>query len=200
MRTVSEGDWLSYLTKSSQKKLEPKALVSPEVQLVVGETDVAKVDLEADGSQPSSPQLKGGRALRSRTSIPVKTTSEDTSTREGVSGAPKDATVKDVTENVIKETEAIKDVVPSPVASVTDGEDKSWAWDKSFDPFAFVERTLLMRGGSSRFDSMSTSELRKLALSHEVKGLVLNHLLSALQEKEVVNANSKAECMEKTAS
>ncbi|MCI16318.1 hypothetical protein A2U01_0037460, partial [Trifolium medium] len=146
MRTVSEGDWLSYLTKSSQKKLEPKALVSPEVQLVVGETDVAKgakrrrrgetarsskalkknngssiqvVDLEADGSQPSSPQPKGGRALRSRTSIPVKTTGDDTSTHEGVSGAPKDTTVKDVIENVIKETEAIKDVVPSPVASAT---------------------------------------------------------------------------------
>ncbi|MCI93962.1 hypothetical protein A2U01_0115260, partial [Trifolium medium] len=32
-----------------------------------------------------------------------------------------------------------------------------------------------MRGDSSRFDSMDTSELRKLALSHEVKGLVLNH-------------------------
>ncbi|MCI67165.1 hypothetical protein A2U01_0088423 [Trifolium medium] len=42
MRTVSEGDWLSYLAKSKQKKLEPEAAVSPEVQLIVGETYVAK--------------------------------------------------------------------------------------------------------------------------------------------------------------
>ncbi|MCH79513.1 hypothetical protein A2U01_0000263 [Trifolium medium] len=178
MRTVSEEDWLSYLAISSQKKLEPYALVSPEVQLVVGETDAARgakrkrrgetvrsskasnkndgsssqvVDLEASGSQPSSPQAKGVRSLRSRTTIPVKPAGEDTSTQEGVSGAPKDATVKDVT------------------------------------------------GDSSRFDSIATSELRKLVLSHEVKGLVLNHLLSARHEKEVVNANSKVESMEKAA-
>ncbi|MCI55674.1 hypothetical protein A2U01_0076925, partial [Trifolium medium] len=94
-------------TKSSQKKLEPEALASPEVQLIMGETDVAKgakrkrrgetarsskalkkndgsssqvVDLEVDGSQPSSPHAKGVRSLRSRTSIPVKTTGEDTLT------------------------------------------------------------------------------------------------------------------------
>ncbi|MCH81932.1 hypothetical protein A2U01_0002726, partial [Trifolium medium] len=42
MRTVSEDDWLSYLAKSTQKKLEPEALISPEVQLVVGEKDGAK--------------------------------------------------------------------------------------------------------------------------------------------------------------
>ncbi|MCI68051.1 hypothetical protein A2U01_0089310, partial [Trifolium medium] len=83
--------WLSYLAKSKQKKLEPEAVVSPEVQLIVGETDVAKgtkrkkrgdvtkpskvlkkgsgsssqvIDLEVGGgSQPSSPQPKGSRAL-----------------------------------------------------------------------------------------------------------------------------------------
>ncbi|MCI67168.1 hypothetical protein A2U01_0088426, partial [Trifolium medium] len=83
--------------------------------------------LEADGSQPSSPQAKGVRSLRSCTSIPVKTTVEDTLTQEGISGAPKEATVKDVTENITTETEAIKDAVPSPVAFATGGEDKSSA-------------------------------------------------------------------------
>ncbi|MCI75669.1 hypothetical protein A2U01_0096938, partial [Trifolium medium] len=39
---------------------------------------------------------------------------EDTSTQEGVSGALKDTAVKDVADNVVKGTEAIKDAVPSP--------------------------------------------------------------------------------------
>ncbi|MCH90699.1 hypothetical protein A2U01_0011621 [Trifolium medium] len=125
MRTVSEEDWLSYLTISSQQKSDPDALVTPELQLVI-------VDLEAVGSQPSSPQAKGGRSLRSRTTIPVKPAGEDISTQGGVSGAPKDNTVKDASGNATTGTEAIKDA--SPVASTTDGEDKSSAWDKSSIP------------------------------------------------------------------
>ncbi|MCI65340.1 hypothetical protein A2U01_0086598, partial [Trifolium medium] len=35
---------------------------------------------------------------------------------------------------------------------------------------------------------------------HEVKGLVLSHLLSARQEKEAADAYTKAECVEKTVS
>ncbi|MCI48704.1 hypothetical protein A2U01_0069947, partial [Trifolium medium] len=88
MRTVFEDDWLSYLAKSEQKKLDPDAAVIPEVQLIVGEMDPAKgkrkrrgevvmaskipkkdgspssqvVDLEAGGS----PRPKGTRTLRSR--------------------------------------------------------------------------------------------------------------------------------------
>ncbi|MCI10027.1 hypothetical protein A2U01_0031118, partial [Trifolium medium] len=161
MRTVSEDEWLSYLAKSNQKKLEPEALVSPEVQLVVGETDVAKgakrkkwgemarsskalkkndgssnqvMDLEAGGSQSSPPQPKGGRVLRGRMTIPVKTAGEDTPTQEGVSKTVKDAVVNDGAEIVVKETEVIKDAVPPPVAAAVSDGDKSSAWGKSFDP------------------------------------------------------------------
>ncbi|GAU10064.1 hypothetical protein TSUD_423030, partial [Trifolium subterraneum] len=41
------------------------------------------------------------------------------------------------------------------------------------------------------FDSLTTSELRNLALSYEVKGTVLTHLLSARRDKEILEANSK---------
>ncbi|GAU19176.1 hypothetical protein TSUD_198570 [Trifolium subterraneum] len=44
---------------------------------------------------------------------------------------------------------------------------------------------------SARFDSLTTSELRNLALSYEVKGTVLTHLLSARRDKEILEANSK---------
>ncbi|MCH89092.1 hypothetical protein A2U01_0009985 [Trifolium medium] len=50
------------------------------------------------------------------------------------------------------------------------------------------------------FDSMATSELRKLAIGHEVKGLMLSHLLSVRQEKEVADAHAKVGHVEKTVS
>ncbi|MCI25869.1 hypothetical protein A2U01_0047060 [Trifolium medium] len=66
------------------------------------------------------------------------------------------------------------------------------AWGADFDPIAFIERNLVMKGDSSRFDSMGVSELRKLALGHELKGVVLSHLLSACQEKESSEARDRA--------
>ncbi|MCI51058.1 hypothetical protein A2U01_0072302, partial [Trifolium medium] len=89
------------------------------------------------------------RALRSRTTIPVKTAGEDTSTQEGVSDALKDTAVKDVAENVVKGTEAIKDAVPSPATVVANDGDKPSVWENPFDPIAFVERNLIMKGDSS---------------------------------------------------
>ncbi|MCI67411.1 hypothetical protein A2U01_0088670, partial [Trifolium medium] len=82
----------------------------------------------------SSPQPKGICALLSRTTIPVNIAGEDTSTQEGVSGTLKDAVVKDAAEIVVKETGAIKDAVPPPVAAAVSVGDKSSAWGKSFDP------------------------------------------------------------------
>ncbi|GAU23954.1 hypothetical protein TSUD_183530 [Trifolium subterraneum] len=67
----------------------------------------------------------------------------------------------------------------------------SSVWGSTFDPAAFVENTLLGTGDSARFDSLTTSELRNLALSYDVKGTVLTHLLSARRDKEILEANSK---------
>ncbi|MCH79616.1 zinc finger protein [Trifolium medium] len=198
MRTVSEGDLLSYLVKLTQKKIDPDEPISPEIQLVVGEKDGAKdakrkrrgevvrpskfskkdggsssqiIDLGASGS---SPQPKGGRSLRNRPK------------------PAKDASLKDVTAEVIKDVvshSAVEDAPPPPVAE--DGGSSS-AWDKSFDPIAFVERNLLLEGDSSRFDSMSTPALQALALNHGVKNLVLGHLLSARQMREHVDVSAEA--------
>ncbi|GAU10844.1 hypothetical protein TSUD_426370, partial [Trifolium subterraneum] len=67
----------------------------------------------------------------------------------------------------------------------------SSVWGSTFDPAAFVENTFLGTGDSARFDSLTTAELRNLALSYEVKGTVLTHLLSARRDKEIQEANSK---------
>ncbi|MCH89653.1 hypothetical protein A2U01_0010553 [Trifolium medium] len=186
MRTISEDDWLSYLAKSKQKKLEPEALVSPNVQLVVGEADGAK----------------GVRTLQSRTTAPAKPAGEDIVVQEGVSDVQRDAAMKDVVESAVMEidtTEANKDTVPPPVVVSAGDGDKPSAWEETFDPIAFVERNLVMQGDSSRFNSMATSELRKLALNHEVKGMVLSHLLFARQENEVSEACGQTSRVEKAA-
>ncbi|MCI02826.1 hypothetical protein A2U01_0023860 [Trifolium medium] len=160
------------------------------------------VDLDGSGSQPSSPHPKGVRALRSRTTAPSKTAGEDTVVQEGVSDVQQDAAVMDMAESAVVEidtTEAIRDTVPPPnVVSAGDGN-RSSAWEETFDPIAFVERNLVMTGDSSRFNSIATSELRKLALNHDVKGLVLSHLLSARQEKEVLEACGPTSRVEKAA-
>ncbi|MCI58948.1 hypothetical protein A2U01_0080203, partial [Trifolium medium] len=66
----------------------------------------------------------------------------------GASGASEDTVVKEVDEHTAPGIEAIKDAVSSPVATV-DGEDKPSAWEKSFDPLAFVEQNLMMKCDSS---------------------------------------------------
>ncbi|MCI14995.1 hypothetical protein A2U01_0036130, partial [Trifolium medium] len=103
MRTINEDDWLSYLAKSKQKKLEPEAFVRPDVQLIVGETDGAKgiVDLQTGGSQPSSLPPKGGRTLRSRTTTLVQTVGEDSSSKGGVSSASGDIIMEEAAGNTV---------------------------------------------------------------------------------------------------
>ncbi|MCI22818.1 hypothetical protein A2U01_0043994, partial [Trifolium medium] len=134
MRKVSEDDWLSYLAKSKQKKEEPEELVRPDIQLVVGETDGAKgakrkrrgksgrsskslkkndgssgqiVDLEAGGSQPSSPPPKRSRVLRSRSTTSIKAPGGNMMMQGGVSDVQKDDAAKDVT-NVVVENDIIE--------------------------------------------------------------------------------------------
>ncbi|MCI12610.1 hypothetical protein A2U01_0033715, partial [Trifolium medium] len=104
----------------------------------------------------------------------------------------------DVSEALIdppRSAEITQDTVPPP--SAPDVDATASAWGDSFDLASFIERTLLMKGDSARFDSMATSELRKLSLSYSVKWVVLSHLLSARQEKEASEASSQTSRLKK---
>ncbi|MCI74042.1 hypothetical protein A2U01_0095306, partial [Trifolium medium] len=62
----------------------------------------------------------------------------------------KDVSLKYATVDAVKDATsqaATEDVLPPPVAA--EGGSTSSAWDKSFDPVAFVERNLLMEGDST---------------------------------------------------
>ncbi|GAU39517.1 hypothetical protein TSUD_68810 [Trifolium subterraneum] len=195
MKTVSEEEWMSFLAKSKAKKLQPDEIALPDDLLVVGETKGSKRKRRGDrairgdrgrstqdvgSSSPAanvafgvsvsrSPQPSGSRVLRSHSTDVIQ--AEDVQMGEFV-----------VDGGVIVQTAG----PPPAVAGIG-----SSVWGSTFDPATFVENTLLGTGDSARFDSLTTSELRNLALSYEVKGTVLTHLLSARRDKEILEANSK---------
>ncbi|XP_045791856.1 intracellular protein transport protein USO1-like [Trifolium pratense] len=69
----------------------------------------------------------------------------------------------------------------------------SWS---SFDPLEFIERGVTMVGDMTRFTNTSTGDLRKKALEYEVKGTLLNYLLTNRQEQEVLEARQKVKMVD----
>ncbi|GAU44908.1 hypothetical protein TSUD_25710 [Trifolium subterraneum] len=195
MKTVSDEEWMSFLAKSKAKKLQPDEIALPDDLLVVGETkgskrkrrgdrvirgDKGRATQDVGSSSPAanvafgvsvsrSPQPSGSRVLRSHSADVIQ--AEDVQ----------------MGEFVVDGGVTIQTAGPPP-AVVGIG---SSVWGSTFDPAAFVENTLLGTGDSARFDSLTTAELRNLALSYEVKGTVLTHLLAARRDKEILEANSK---------
>ncbi|MCH86278.1 hypothetical protein A2U01_0007132, partial [Trifolium medium] len=164
---------------SKQQKLQPDVVVYVNTQLVDGDADSSmgvkrkrrneKVKpSEATSSQGVDPQL--ARLAVGRTEIPVK----------ACSSGDKEIEVLHVN--------MPKTLLPPPAVSAS----------TSFDAVAFIERSLLMQGDSTRFNFMETAELQKLALGHELKGFLLSHFLSGRQEKEVIEAHEQAERVGKT--
>ncbi|PNX60648.1 hypothetical protein L195_g052038, partial [Trifolium pratense] len=71
----------------------------------------------------------------------------------------------------------------------------SLSWS-SFDPLEFIERGVTMVGDMTRFTNTPTEDLRKKALEYEVKGTLLNYLLTNRQEQEVLEARRKVKTVD----
>ncbi|KAK2384134.1 hypothetical protein QL285_071509 [Trifolium repens] len=87
--------------------------------------------------------------------------------------------------------EEISPVAGENVTAVVDQSGGSSPWDPMFNPELFLERMVNLAGNSSRFNATSTDELLKMALGHELKGLLLNYALAARQRAEIVAAREK---------
>ncbi|MCI14457.1 hypothetical protein A2U01_0035588 [Trifolium medium] len=70
-------------------------------------------------------------------------------------------------------------------------------WDPLFNPMAFIEKTLNIVGDMSSLAAVSTDELRRRSLGQELKGLLLNYLLSSRQEQEAMEAKRRMEVVDK---
>jgi hypothetical protein len=93
--------------------------------------------------------------------------------------------------------EEVSPVAGENVTAVVDQSGGSSPWDPMFNPELFLERMVNLAGNSSRFNATSTDELLKMALGHELKGLLLNYALAARQRAEIAAAREKEVLVDK---
>jgi hypothetical protein len=110
---------------------------------------------------------------------------------------------KDVVE-VDKDLREVEDPVveASPVAENTIAEASQAGgaspWDPLFNPEVFLARMVDVAGNSSRFNTTGTDELLRMALSHKLKGLLLNYALASRKRAEIATAKEKKALVEKS--
>ncbi|GAU37546.1 hypothetical protein TSUD_369940 [Trifolium subterraneum] len=169
MKTISDEEWMSFLAKSKAKKLQPDEIALPDDLLVVGETKGSKrkrrVDRVIRGDKGRATQDVGSSSPAANVAFGVS-----------VSRSPQHSgshVLRSHSTDVIQaeDVQMGEFVVDGGVTVQTTGP-----------PPAVV---------GIGFDSLTTAELRNLALSYEVKGTVLTHLLSARRDKEILEENSK---------
>jgi predicted phage tail protein len=93
---------------------------------------------------------------------------------------------------VVEDSPAVEKVVAE--ASQAGGASP---WDPLFNPEVFLERMVDMTGNSSRFNTTGTDELLRMALGHELKGLLLNYALAARQRAEIAAAKEREDLVNK---
>ncbi|MCI00790.1 hypothetical protein A2U01_0021812, partial [Trifolium medium] len=180
MRTITNEERLAFLAKARQQKSEPETVVGdPLTQLLV----------EDEAS-------KGGKRKRKtetgRITMPIPNKGEASTTGSGVEGTTQlrggsgDKNKTDVAARL-----GVAQPSSSHTAPVTDFGAAPSLWDPLFNPMEFIENEINMVGDISRFSAASTEELRKKSLGYELKGLLLNYLLSSRQEQEVLEAKNK---------
>jgi hypothetical protein len=193
---------MKFLEKARAKKAQPDNKVDALSQLKIGEgekkkrkTNDARVsipvrassagDLAADKSiDAGEVQIKSPTKKKSRASKKAK----------------KDAEIPLLEEEIREGNEAVEEVSPvagEDVTTVVDQSGGSSPWDPMFNPELFLERMVNLAGNSSRFNATSTDELLKMALGHELKGLLLNYALAARQRAEITAAKEKEVLVDK---
>ncbi|GAU24587.1 hypothetical protein TSUD_289480 [Trifolium subterraneum] len=210
MRRVLEEEWVSFLAKSKQKRLAPDASVDPLTQVIVEEgapkgvkrkkrTKHGKGPTKIPKGNEGSSATVGEPAQRVKGGADVSESPKKSGYPLRSSGTGNDAKVANSDDGVILEKEKTSTQPPPSVQSPPVAEATPAAWGSDFDPSVFLDIHLAMKGDSAKFNSMGIAELRKLALGHELKGAVLNNLLSQRQERETREANERADRVAKTA-
>ncbi|CAJ2637867.1 unnamed protein product [Trifolium pratense] len=185
MRTISNEERLAFLAKARQQRAHP----------VVDVTDPLK-KLQVEEAAMKEGRSKKKHEGRIRVEIPGKTAAE----AEGNGGAapppPKKQKIEKTIQNAggaDKGKGAASSSSQPPSQDAATAAPLSWS---SFDPLEFIERGVTMVGDMTRFTNTSTEDLRKKALEYEVKGTLLNYLLTNRQEQEVMEARQKVKMVD----
>jgi hypothetical protein len=179
MRTVTPEEWAAILAKAKQKKAQ-EGNIDPTAAIIVK---------EAASSQGTKRRRKvatnrPSKILKAESVSKVSPSHQD----QGDGVAKGDMTL-----------EATHQGPPSPPPVVnTSGETNCGGGAKepsplgdTFDPEEFIRTHFVLEGNLDRFEAMDASEIRKVALGYEFKGMMLNHFVNARQEKEADVAKKK---------
>ncbi|MCH97723.1 hypothetical protein A2U01_0018719, partial [Trifolium medium] len=137
--------------------------------------------------QPSPKKCKGSIVRKGRTMGLL--TGPDASAGD-LGGGDKNIPAADVVLGVVQSSSS--QTAPAVTSSAA-----PFLWDPMFNPMEFIEKELNMVGDMSRFAATSVEDLQKKTLGHGLKSLLLNYLLSARQEQEVLEAKKKIEIVDK---
>jgi hypothetical protein len=193
---------MRFLEKARAKKTQPddKVDVLSQLEVVEGEKKKRKVG-DARTSipvrAPNADELAAGKAIEAgeaHVKSPVKKKSR------AMRKTRKDAETSVLEKNVQETGDVLEGVSPVMEEVATAGASQaggSSPWDPMFNPELFLERMVNLAGNSSRFNATSTDELLKMALGHELKGLLLNYALAARQRAEIVTAREKEVLVDK---
>jgi hypothetical protein len=125
------------------------------------------VDLEVEETRVKSPAKKRSKSLVKKN-------------KKGSDTVAVDKSLKESGDMVVEASPVVE-----PIVSGASQVGRSSPWDSMFNPEVFMERMVDMAGNSSRFNTTSTDELSKMAMGHELKGLLLNYALAARQRAEL---------------
>jgi hypothetical protein len=199
--TLTPTQRLEFLEKARAKKAQPESKVEVLSQLEIGEGDRTK--------------MKGSDA---RISIPVKTSGPNPTAvdqavnAEGEVKSPskkksrtlsrktkRDKDVVEVDKELYEVEDAVVEASPAVENTIAEASQAGGAspWDPLFNPEVFVARMVDMAGNSSRFNTTGTDEFLRMALGHELKGLLLNYALVSRQRAEIATAKEKEALVEK---
>jgi hypothetical protein len=199
MSTLTPAQRLKFLEKARAKKAQPDNKVDVLSQLEVAEGDRKKRKAEPARVSVAIPDKESGpsaAAVDEAVEAQGETHLKSPAKKKLRSLATKDKKNKDAqliekvvrgAENVVAETMPIADKNVA-VASQAGGSSR---WDPLFNPEVFLERMVDMAGNSTRFNTTPTDELLKMALGHELKGLLLNYALAACQRAEITTVKEK---------
>ncbi|GAU42949.1 hypothetical protein TSUD_142860 [Trifolium subterraneum] len=208
--TVDFLDTFCLLDIKDQKRLAPDASVDPLTQVIVEDgapkgvkrkkrTETGKGPTKIPKGNESSSAAVGEPEQQDKGGAGLFEPPKKLGYQLRSSGTGKDAGVGNSDDGVTVEKEETFTQPPPSVQNPHVVEATPTAWGSDFDPSVFLDSHLAMKGDATKFNSMGIAELRKLALGHELKGAVLNNLLSQRQERETREANERADRVAKTA-
>jgi hypothetical protein len=182
MKTVSPEEWAAILAKAKEKKTQ-EGNVDPTVALIVKEVASSQGTKRRRNVGANRPAkiLKAG-------SVPKASPSEQDNDNVVAKG-----------DTVVEEVHHKSPPSPPPVIKTAgethlgEGVKEPSPLGDTFDPEEFIRTHFVLEGNLDRFEAMDVSEIRRVALGYEFKGMMLNHFVNARQEKEAAAAKKRFE-------